>query len=45
MLKNKKNTLNNGWESYPVLKFFKGDALIEIGYNKSSWDLHLMFRI
>ena len=45
MLKNKKNTLNNGWESYPVLKFFKGDALMEIGYNKSSWDLHLMFRI
>ena len=45
MLKNKKNTLNNGWESYPVLKFFKGDALMEIGYNKSSCDLHLMFRI
>jgi hypothetical protein len=45
MLKSKKNTLDNKWSSYPVLKFFKGNVLFEIGYNdKTEWDMHLMYR-
>lgn len=45
MLKTKKNTLLDGWSTYPVLKFFRGDFLIEIGYNnKTKWDAHLMHR-
>ena len=45
MLKTKKNTLLNDWYSYPVLKFFKGDLLIEFGYHKDAkWDTHLMYR-
>lgn len=45
MLKTKKNSLKGGWSTYPVLKFFKGDALIEFGYNKRThWDAHIMYR-
>ena len=45
MLKSKKNGLNGSWDSYPVLKLFKGNALIELGYSDSSqWDVHLMYR-
>ncbi len=45
MLKSKKNTLDNKWSSYPVLKFFKGNTLFELGYNdKTEWDMHLMYR-
>jgi hypothetical protein len=45
MLKSKKNTLTNEWQTYPVLKFFKGDFLIEFGYdNKINWDVHMMYR-
>jgi hypothetical protein len=45
MLKSKKNDLTSNWETYPVLKFFKGNALVEFGYSDTSnWDIHLMYR-
>jgi len=45
MLKSKKNGLTGNWDTYPVLKLFKGNALIELGYSDSSqWDVHLMYR-
>ena len=45
MLKSKKNSLENNWATYPVLKFFKGNTLLEIGYHKkTNWDVHLMYR-
>jgi len=28
-----------------VVKFFKGNALLELGYDKrADWDIHLMYR-
>ena len=45
MLKTKKNSLNNKRSTYPVLKFFKGNVLMEFGYNdKTEFDVHLMYR-
>ena len=45
MLKTKENSLDNKWSTYPVLKFFKGNSLVEFGYNnKTEWDIHLMYR-
>jgi hypothetical protein len=45
MLKSKNNELIDNWDTYPVLKMFKGNALMEIGYSDSSkWDVHLMYR-
>jgi len=45
MLKSKKNSITNEWQTYPVLKFFKGDFLIEFGYDsKTNWDVHMMYR-
>lgn len=45
MIKTKENSLNNEWSTYPVLKFFKGNMLVEFGYNsKTKWDAHLMYR-
>lgn len=45
MLKSKKNSLLGGNSTYPVLKFFKGNFLIEFGYNdKTEWDTHIMYR-
>ena len=45
MLKSKKNSLSGGWATYPVLKFFKGDFLVEIGYDSDlDWDIHMMYR-
>ena len=45
MLKSKNNSITGNWETYPVLKFFKGNALLEFGYNNSlNWDVHLMYR-
>ena len=45
MLKSKKNDLTSNWDTYPVLKFFKGNALVELGYSETSnWDIHLMYR-
>ena len=45
MLKSKKNDLTSNWDTYPVLKFFKGNALVEFGYSDTStWDIHIMYR-
>jgi hypothetical protein len=44
MLKTKKNTIDNDWISYPFLKFFKDDYLMEIGTKNSHWDFHYMIR-
>ncbi|MFL2709784.1 MAG: hypothetical protein ACJ0FM_01725 [Gammaproteobacteria bacterium] len=45
MIKAKENSLENKWSTYPVLKFFKGDVLVEFGYGeKTEWDVHLMYR-
>ena len=45
MMKTKKNSLENKWSTYPVLKLFKGDVLMEFGYHKKTeWDVHLMYR-
>lgn len=45
MIKAKENSLENKWSTYPVLKFFKGDVLVEFGYGKKTeWDVHLMYR-
>jgi hypothetical protein len=44
-IKTKQNSLDDEWSTYPTLKFFKGDYLLEFGYNsKTSWDVHLMRR-
>jgi len=45
LLKSRKNELTDKRDTYPVLKMFKGNALIEIGYSDlSKWDVHLMYR-
>ena len=45
MVKTKKNSINNKQITYPVVKFFKGNALLELGYDKKTdWDIHLMYR-
>ena len=45
MVKSKKNDLLESWSTLPVLKFFKGNFLIEFGYNnKTEWDSHMMYR-
>ncbi len=42
MLKAKENSLENKWSTYPVLKFIKGNVLVEFGYGeKTEWDVHL----
>jgi hypothetical protein len=45
MLKSRKNSLIGNWKTYPVTKFFKGDFLIEIGYESDiDWDINIMYR-
>ena len=45
MVKSKKNDLLKNWSTFPVLKFFKGNFLIEFGYNdKTEWDSLLIYR-
>ena len=46
MMKSKKNSLSENWSTFPVLKFFKGNFLIEFGYNdETEWDSHIMYRL
>ena len=46
MVKSKKNSLSENWSTFPVLKFFKGNFLIEFGYNdETEWDSHIMYRL
>ena len=44
MVKAKKDTIKNNWQTYPFVKFFKGDSLVEIGAKDSHWDIHYMLR-
>jgi hypothetical protein len=45
MVETKKNDLDDERITYPVLRFFKGGALMEIGYHKKTdWNVHLMYR-
>ncbi len=45
MIESKKDNLDDRRITYPVLRFFKGGALIEVGYHKKTdWDVHLMYR-
>ena len=44
MLKSKKDSINDRWDTYPFIKFFRGDFLIEIGTDDSHWDIHYMMR-
>jgi hypothetical protein len=45
MLKTSKNSITDKTSTYPCLKFFKGDNLLELGYNgKTNWGFHFMHR-
>ena len=45
MVKSKKNSLVDETHIYPILKFFKGDSLLEVGFdNKQRLDLHFVQR-
>ena len=45
MIETKKNDLDDKRTTYPVLRLFKGGALVEVAYHKSSdWTAHLMYR-
>ena len=44
MLKSKEDTRNDKWKTYPFIKLFKGDFLLEVGSKESHWDLHFMKR-
>jgi hypothetical protein len=45
MVETKKDDLDDQRITYPVLRLFKGGALIEVGYHrKTNWDIHLMYR-
>ena len=45
MIETKKNTFNDQRTTYPVLRLFKGGALIELSYHKKTdWNMHLMYR-
>ena len=45
MVKAKKNSIDNDWSVYPMLKLFRGDFLMELGYSKkTNIDAHLMYR-
>ncbi len=45
MIKVKENSYTNTSSLYPLVKLFKGSALIEFGYSDSAnWDVHLMYR-
>ena len=45
MVETKKNDMDDDRITYPVLRFFKGGALMEVGYHKKTdWNLHLMYR-
>ena len=45
MLKSRKNSIIDKTSTYPYLKLFKGNYLLELGYNgNSDWDFHFMHR-
>jgi hypothetical protein len=45
MVKAKRSWFSQEWEVYPMLKFYQGDVLLEMGYSRNNqWDVHLMYR-
>ena len=45
MVKTKRTSLTDGWHTYPVIKFFKGDYLFEMGVDENNQlDAHFMIR-
>tara|TARA_Y200000002_G_scaffold338405_1_gene307735 strand:+ start:273 stop:878 length:606 start_codon:yes stop_codon:yes gene_type:complete len=45
MVKTKRNSVADEWSTFPVIRLFKGDVMLELGYNgETSWDTHLMYR-
>lgn len=45
MVKSKHDSLTDEWNSYPVVKFFKGDYLLELGVDENDeLDLYFMIR-
>jgi len=45
MMKSKRNSITNDWSTFPVLKFFKGNALFEFGYSHTTdWDVYTTYR-
>ena len=44
MLKSKEDTRDDKWKTYPFIKLFQGDFLLEVGSKESHWDLHFMKR-
>ena len=45
MVKAKRSGFSQEWEVYPMLKFYQGDVLLEMGYSRNyQWDVHLMYR-
>lgn len=44
MVKTTRNTVDDEWGPYPVVRIFKGSALFEAGYDESQWDVRLVYR-
>lgn len=45
MVKTKRNSVTDEWSTFPVIRLFKGDVMLELGYNgETSWDAHFMYR-
>ena len=44
MLKSKEDTRDK-WKTYPFIKLFKGDFLLEVGSKESHWDFTLYEKI
>ena len=45
MVKTKRNSVADEWSTFPLVRLFKGDVMLELGYNgETSWDAHLMYR-
>ena len=45
MVKTKRNSVADEWSTFPLIRLFKGDVMLELGHNgETSWDAHLMYR-
>lgn len=45
MVKAKHRESDGKWDTYPMLKFYQGDMLMELGYSQAhEWDIHIMIR-
>lgn len=45
MLKSRKNSIDDEWDTYPTLRLFKGVAMLEAGYSDDTdWDVAMIYR-